>query len=256
MDKNVIFHLRAKQHLSQQALAEKIFVSRQTISAWEKGKSQPSLETKILIAELFHIEKEKLMSQQDIKEQKSRQLKVKSIKDAFLSIVASGENKNIRLESVAFACNLRTDEVRELYPHTQSIFFELVLETYNAIENKISAISSSEPSPLDAFCRDVLPEIHRHYTLLHILYSREYSDKSWSRSTRKRNHQLCENFLKKHHIQHLIHDRSFHVELLVSLITSFIEVWMRRSVPLSLEQAQKAFRLYTTHSTSELIETA
>lgn len=46
-----IKRLRLQEGLTQEALAEKLFVSRQTISNWETGKSQPDLETLVQIAE-------------------------------------------------------------------------------------------------------------------------------------------------------------------------------------------------------------
>lgn len=38
-----IIHLRKEYNLSQEDLAEKVFVSRQSISNWERGKSYPIL---------------------------------------------------------------------------------------------------------------------------------------------------------------------------------------------------------------------
>ena len=40
-----IRQLRTARHLTQEQLAEQLFVTRQTISAWETGKAQPDLET-------------------------------------------------------------------------------------------------------------------------------------------------------------------------------------------------------------------
>ena len=37
--------LRNKRQLTQEELAEKLFVTRQTVSNWETAKSQPDVET-------------------------------------------------------------------------------------------------------------------------------------------------------------------------------------------------------------------
>jgi transcriptional regulator with XRE-family HTH domain len=44
---------RNEMSLSQDALAEKVYVSRQTISNWENGKSYPDVNSLILLSEVF-----------------------------------------------------------------------------------------------------------------------------------------------------------------------------------------------------------
>ena len=48
--------LRLSQGMTQEELAEKMFVTRQTISNWENGKSQPDLETLSVISSLFEVD--------------------------------------------------------------------------------------------------------------------------------------------------------------------------------------------------------
>ncbi|WP_265460048.1 helix-turn-helix domain-containing protein [Enterococcus sp. HY326] len=45
--------LRQEQQLTQEELAQQLFVSRQSVSNWENNKGQPDLENLILISELF-----------------------------------------------------------------------------------------------------------------------------------------------------------------------------------------------------------
>lgn len=44
---------RKEQSLSQDELAEKVYVSRQTISNWENDKSYPDVNSLILLSEVF-----------------------------------------------------------------------------------------------------------------------------------------------------------------------------------------------------------
>ena len=37
--------LRIAKHMTQEALSEKLFVTRQAVSAWETGKALPDVET-------------------------------------------------------------------------------------------------------------------------------------------------------------------------------------------------------------------
>ncbi len=58
---NNIKKCREGSNLSQQALADHIHVSRQTISNWERGVSQPDLDSLILLAEEFHVDVEEVI---------------------------------------------------------------------------------------------------------------------------------------------------------------------------------------------------
>lgn len=52
--------LRAEKNISQEQLADKIGVSRQSVSAWESGKSSPELDKLIALSELFEISLDEL----------------------------------------------------------------------------------------------------------------------------------------------------------------------------------------------------
>ncbi|MGM9662491.1 MAG: zinc ribbon domain-containing protein [Oscillospiraceae bacterium] len=53
--KNVIWELRTKNGLSQDALAEKLHVTRQAVSRWETGETVPNTETLKLLSKLFDV---------------------------------------------------------------------------------------------------------------------------------------------------------------------------------------------------------
>ena len=53
--------LRIARKMTQEDLAEKMFVTRQTISNWETGKSQPDLETLSALSEIFSVEPTELI---------------------------------------------------------------------------------------------------------------------------------------------------------------------------------------------------
>ena len=62
--------LRKKDEITQKELAEKIFVSRQTISNWENNKSYPSMEFVHSISNLFNVSIDSLIKE-DVDEVKS-----------------------------------------------------------------------------------------------------------------------------------------------------------------------------------------
>ena len=53
--KEIILELRTKSGLSQDALAEKVFVTRQAVSRWETGETVPGTETLKLLSKLFDV---------------------------------------------------------------------------------------------------------------------------------------------------------------------------------------------------------
>lgn len=53
--KNIIYELRTKHGLSQDELAEKIFVTRQAVSRWENGETVPNTETLKLLSKMFDV---------------------------------------------------------------------------------------------------------------------------------------------------------------------------------------------------------
>ena len=52
---------RKEYQLTQEELAEKIFVSSKTISNWETGKTKPDIESLILLAKLFNLSLDNLL---------------------------------------------------------------------------------------------------------------------------------------------------------------------------------------------------
>ena len=53
--KDVLYELRVKNGLSQDDLAEKVFVTRQAVSRWENGETVPNTETLKLLSKLYSV---------------------------------------------------------------------------------------------------------------------------------------------------------------------------------------------------------
>ena len=53
--KDILYELRTKKGLSQEELAEKIFVTRQAVSRWERGDTIPNVDTLKLLSKLFDV---------------------------------------------------------------------------------------------------------------------------------------------------------------------------------------------------------
>lgn len=66
-----LFMLRKKQGLSQEELAEKIGVSRQAVSKWERGEASPDTDNLILLSKLYGISLDELLLGDDTDEKKN-----------------------------------------------------------------------------------------------------------------------------------------------------------------------------------------
>ena len=53
--KEILLELRKKKGLSQEELAEKLFVTRQAVSRWENGETSPNLETLKGLSRLYDV---------------------------------------------------------------------------------------------------------------------------------------------------------------------------------------------------------
>ena len=53
--KDIIIQLRTARGLSQDALAEQVFVTRQAVSRWENGETVPNTDTLKRLSKLFDV---------------------------------------------------------------------------------------------------------------------------------------------------------------------------------------------------------
>ena len=51
----VLVSLRSKRQMTQQELAERMFVTRQAVSRWETGETTPSADTLLALSRLFGV---------------------------------------------------------------------------------------------------------------------------------------------------------------------------------------------------------
>ena len=80
---NNIQTLRKKKGLSQEKLAEKINVTRQTISNWELGETAPNPEQLILLSKQFDISIDELVGNDAMSSGREN----KSIKDIYIGLI-------------------------------------------------------------------------------------------------------------------------------------------------------------------------
>ena len=82
-----LIKLRKEKALSQEELAEKLNVTRQTISKWELGQTKPDAEKLVEIAKFFEVSTDELLNETDISKS------TKSYKESSVEI----KNRNISI---------------------------------------------------------------------------------------------------------------------------------------------------------------
>lgn len=61
-----LIQLRKVNHMSQEELADKVNVSRQTLSKWETGESLPDIEKSKMLAEIFGVTLDDLVNYESV----------------------------------------------------------------------------------------------------------------------------------------------------------------------------------------------
>ncbi len=68
LDKNIQAH-RKKLNISQEDLGKMLFVSRQTVSMWENGQTQPTLDNLVRLGEIFSVTVDELLNGEQNREE-------------------------------------------------------------------------------------------------------------------------------------------------------------------------------------------
>lgn len=91
---NKIYELRKENKLSQEKLAERIGVTRQTISNWELNESSPDLKQANILAEVFGVSLDELVGH--------------DLKNVFVEKVNKNNLSMMRLNKIVFSLFLTT----------------------------------------------------------------------------------------------------------------------------------------------------
>ena len=85
-----LIKLRKDKNLSQEEVAEKLGVTRQTISKWETNESTPDLNKIVPICNLYDITTEELLTDKKIVKKENNKVKNQSLKliDSIISTIA------------------------------------------------------------------------------------------------------------------------------------------------------------------------
>lgn len=81
-----VYKLRKKSGLTQEDMAERMEVSRQTISNWETGVAQPTLDKAIEISELFSVSIDELIGKKRAEKEVKTSEVLKKLMGSYVTI--------------------------------------------------------------------------------------------------------------------------------------------------------------------------
>ena len=122
---NKLYELRKQKGLSQEELASRLNVSRQTVSKWEVGESTPDMEKLVAISELFDISLDELvLNKVEKKEEASEQIVKSELYSDIKEHVLTEDNKKkakkgLKIAGIVFGAILLIDLI------TMIIYFVL-----------------------------------------------------------------------------------------------------------------------------------
>lgn len=92
---NRFYTLRKQSGLSQEELANRLNVTRQTISKWEVGDSTPDMEKLIAISDLFNVSLDELVKGEEPQQNEVKKSTLDNIKESVLTDANKARGKKI-----------------------------------------------------------------------------------------------------------------------------------------------------------------
>lgn len=153
---NQIQKLRQDNNLTQEQLAEKLSVSRQSVSKWELGQSIPELEIIIAMSKLFDISTDELLLDTEERKRKHQQLHLGSV-----YLVVKDFEKSIKYYEKLLSMKVSTRNCGDKFAE---FFFDnkcLALMNLNNLPGHIYSDDRNYKFVLNFWVEDLLLEFRR-----------------------------------------------------------------------------------------------
>ena len=124
-----ILLLRKKEGLSQESLAEKLNVTRQTVSNWELGQTTPDIEQAQTLSKIFKISLDDLVDNKlefEVKDNTNNILKKLVGKTCFLLINDDYENSYLNYNNKVKILDINNSFIRIEYNQGKKIINKLI----------------------------------------------------------------------------------------------------------------------------------
>lgn len=137
-----IVQLRKKVNLTQEKLAEKLNVSRQTISNWESNITSPDLSQAKFLIEIFHISLDELVDNNiEIKCNNSNDIFLNMIgKDCYLDV--SDKDYRLNFNTLCKLISINDNFIKIEFEHNKKIITKLIdldlIHSIRFVENEVN----------------------------------------------------------------------------------------------------------------------
>ena len=245
-------NIRTKQNLTQVDFAEKIFVSRQTVSNWERGISIPPVTALSIIANTFDVPLTQLLSALD-GEQANREHAAERqlIVEAFLTLLHRHNGQYSTIDLIIAESGIDYEHAITLF-NSPSAILQYIAQQIDA--QVIAAVDNySDDDPLMMIADAVLPVLYQHNHTLKILYTGHYANGEWLTFLKNSYQKWAAPFFDNYDITTAPVSRKFAIELTVKTTLSIISTWLTQPVPTPPDQFRQTFLHLTRTPIIELI---
>lgn len=143
--------LRKQAGLSQEDVAQKLFISRQSVSKWENGGAEPGIEHLIALADLYGVTVDELVGNVRHKPEEESQEREKS-QEAYHALVMVRVISAIIISAGTMyyygSCSIPIDLIALLVgiwvPHSAIWIISLILLVMNAVTGVMSLIAEGD----------------------------------------------------------------------------------------------------------------
>lgn len=235
---NKIKALRKKNGLTQQQFAEKLYISFQSVSNWERHKGHPTTEMMLLIIEKFNLPLDFfIIPPTNSCEDNDEELILLS----FLANMHSNREDKPSLKQLEKTSGIAIQKIKQYYPSYDDLFYAVINRIDKDVKIKVETSLSTNDNLISVFINDMAPMLYEKKEELHLLYTRPYIRNIWITFIKSKYLSLITRYNPKLAADILT------TEYLIEMLTSFISVWMSQPEPEPLVDFQNRMKKYLSN---------
>lgn len=224
-----IKYIRQLNNLTQRQMADKLFVSFQMISKWERGYSKPNIEMILLMIKAFNLPLTFFLDHDTspyIESEKDKLINV------FIQIMEHSFEEPPTVTELSEISDISVYKINKYFGSSQDIMYAIMNKVDQNIEIKIQS-KLKNTNIVDVFINDMTPMLYKNKHILHLMYSRPYIKDLWISFVRIKYTSIISDVASNKNLS------SININILVEVLIVFISTWMTQSVPESLTDFQK-----------------